>query len=78
MTAPSGLTDVTTLRVQARAHIDQGAVTAGYSANRSEVIKLLNDALATELVCVALSTPPFHGPRHSCQEYRRRIPDPLQ
>lgn len=52
MTAPSGLTDVTTLRVQARAHIDQGAVTAGYSADRSEVIKLLNDALATELVCV--------------------------
>jgi bacterioferritin len=52
MTAPSGLTDVTTLRAQARAHIDQGAVTAGYSADRSEVIKLLNDALATELVCV--------------------------
>jgi bacterioferritin len=46
------LSDVSTLRKQARAHIDQGAVTAGYAADRSEVLKLLNDALATELVCV--------------------------
>jgi bacterioferritin len=51
MTTPSALTDVTILRQQARAHIEQGAVTAGYAADRSEVLKLLNDALATELVC---------------------------
>ncbi len=46
------LTDVETLRKQARVHIEQGAVTAGYSADRAEVIRLLNDALATEIVCV--------------------------
>jgi bacterioferritin len=46
------LTDVKTLRENARIHLEQGAVTAGYSANRSEVVKLLNDALATEIVCV--------------------------
>ncbi len=46
------LTDVTTLRRQAREHIERGAVTAGYSADRSQVLKLLNEALATEIVCV--------------------------
>jgi bacterioferritin len=46
------LTDVRTLRIQARKNIEEGAVTAGYSADRSEVVKLLNDALATELVCI--------------------------
>lgn len=46
------LTDVPTLRVQARKHIEQGAVTAGYSADRPRVLELLNEALATELVCV--------------------------
>lgn len=52
MNTKSGLTDVKTLREQARVHIEQGAVTAGYSADRAEVIKLLNDALATEIICV--------------------------
>jgi bacterioferritin len=46
------LTDVPTLRKRARQHIDDGSVTAGYSANRAMVLKLLNDSLATELVCV--------------------------
>ncbi|MGZ8924183.1 MAG: ferritin-like domain-containing protein, partial [Methylosarcina sp.] len=46
------LTDVQTLRSQARQHLDDGAVTAGYAADAPAVIKLLNDALATELVCV--------------------------
>jgi len=46
------LSDVSTLRQQARAHMEQGAVTSGYSADRTQVLKLLNDALATELVCV--------------------------
>lgn len=45
------LTDVKTLRINARENIEDGAVTLGYSADRSEVIKLLNDALATEIVC---------------------------
>lgn len=46
------MTDVPTLRAHARAHIENGAVTAGYSADRVEVLKMLNEALATELVCV--------------------------
>lgn len=45
------LTDVKTLRERARRHIEQGAVTEGYQADRETVIKLLNEALATEIVC---------------------------
>jgi bacterioferritin len=46
------LTDVKTLRARARQHIEQGAVTASYRADRATVVKLLNEALATEIVCV--------------------------
>ena len=46
------LTDVATLRRQARKHIEEGAVTAGYAADREAVLRLLNEALATEIVCV--------------------------
>ena len=52
MTTTHELTDVATLRHDARQHLERGAVTAGYSADRTEVIKQLNEALATELVCV--------------------------
>ena len=46
------LTDIETIRKRAREHIDRGAITEGYSADRETVIKLLNEALATEIVCV--------------------------
>jgi bacterioferritin len=46
------LTDIKTLRERARQHIQNGAVTEGYSADRETVVKLLNEALATEIVCV--------------------------
>jgi bacterioferritin len=46
------LTDIQTLRERARKHIENGAVTAGYTADRETVVKLLNEALATEIVCV--------------------------
>ena len=46
------LTDVKTLRQRARQHIEEGAVTAGYGGNTEIAIKLLNEALATEIVCV--------------------------
>ena len=46
------LTDVKELRRRARKHIEEGAVTEGYRANRDTVVKLLNEALATEIVCV--------------------------
>ncbi|BBH44083.1 bacterioferritin [Pseudomonas sp. KU43P] len=46
------LTDVQTLRKRARQHVEQGAVTEGYQADRKEILRLLNESLATELVCV--------------------------
>jgi bacterioferritin len=46
------LTDIRALRSRAREHIEQGAVTPGYRADREAVVRLLNDALATEIVCV--------------------------
>jgi bacterioferritin len=44
--------DVAEIRRRARQHIERGAVTAGYKADRETVVKLLNEALATEIVCV--------------------------
>src|SRR5216110_1263673 len=46
------LTDVQELRRRARQHIETGAVTDSYRADRETVIKILNEALATEIVCV--------------------------
>ena len=46
------LTDIKTLRERARQHIEQGAITDGYTADRDTVVKVLNEALATEIVCV--------------------------
>jgi bacterioferritin len=46
------LTDIQTLRQRARQHIEKGAVTEGYRADRETVIRILNEALATEIVCV--------------------------
>jgi bacterioferritin len=45
------LSDIQTLRKRAREHIAQGAVTPGYHADRDVVVKLLNEALATEIIC---------------------------
>jgi bacterioferritin len=46
------LTDIKELRRRARQHIEDGAVTPGYGADRETVVRILNDALATEIVCV--------------------------
>jgi bacterioferritin len=46
------LTDVLELRRRAREHIEQGAITAAYKGDRQVIVDLLNQALATELVCV--------------------------
>lgn len=48
----SFLTDIKTLRERARKHMEQGAMTPGYKADRKIVVKLLNEGLATEIVCV--------------------------
>ena len=51
MASGAFLSDIQTLRRRAREHIAQGAVTPGYHADRAVVLKLLNEALATEIVC---------------------------
>jgi bacterioferritin len=48
----SFLSDIEELRRRARQHIHDGAVTEGYQADRGKVIAVLNQALATEIVCV--------------------------
>jgi bacterioferritin len=52
MTDKPFLTDIAELRRRAREHIQEGAVTGAYRADRDTVIKILNEALATEIVCV--------------------------
>jgi bacterioferritin len=46
------VSDLEEIRRKARQHIEKGAVTDHYRADRDTVIRILNDALATELVCV--------------------------
>jgi bacterioferritin len=46
------LSDVAEIRRRARQHISDGAVTVNYAADREVVLRLLNEALATEMVCV--------------------------
>src|ERR1700686_1362066 len=46
------VTDIQELRRRALQHMEQGAVTSGYSADRETVIRILNEVLATEIVCV--------------------------
>jgi bacterioferritin len=46
------VSDVKELRRRAREHMERGAVTEGYRADLDTVLRILNEALATELVCV--------------------------
>jgi len=46
------ISDLAAIRERARRSIEDGAVTAGYKGDREQVIKVLNEALATELVCI--------------------------
>src|SRR3954451_18056375 len=46
------VSDIEEIRRRARQHIENGAVTESYRGDRETVIKLLNEALATEIVCV--------------------------
>jgi bacterioferritin len=47
----AGLSSIASLRARARKHIETGAVTGSYAADRETVLRLLNEALATEIVC---------------------------
>lgn len=46
------LAEAATLRSQARQHVECGAVNAGYAADRDQVLRFPDEALATEIVCV--------------------------
>jgi bacterioferritin len=46
------LSDIQTLRSRAKLNVEEGAVTPSYGADRLEMIRLLNEALAIELLCV--------------------------
>lgn len=46
------LTDIKIIRERARKHLEKGALTEGYKADREKIIALLNEALATEIVCI--------------------------
>ncbi len=46
------VSDIQELRRRARKHMEKGAVTEGYKADRPTVIKILNEALATEIICI--------------------------
>jgi len=52
MDAKDFLTDIQTIRRRARQHMQLGPVTPGYRGNLSTILRLLNEALATEIVCV--------------------------
>jgi len=45
-------TDIETIRRRARQRMEDGAVTGAYLADRDRVIEVLNEVLATEIVCV--------------------------
>jgi bacterioferritin len=65
--AGSFVLDVEELRRRAREHMEEGAVTRNYEGDVETTIKILNDALATELVCVlrykyhAIAAQGIHG-----------------
>lgn len=48
----SFLTDIETIRQRARQEIQEGAVTQDYQLDKDQVCRILNEALATEIVCV--------------------------
>jgi bacterioferritin len=45
------VSDIEEIRRRARQHIENGAVTDAYRGDRETVIRVLNEALATEIVC---------------------------
>src|SRR5205823_8497864 len=57
------LTDVKTLRERARQHIEAGAVTSDYGGDTATAVRILNAALATEIVCVLRYKRHYHMAR---------------
>ncbi|WP_164000274.1 ferritin-like domain-containing protein [Pyxidicoccus caerfyrddinensis] len=55
------VTDIQEIRRRARAHLEEGSLTSGYEGDVAATIALLNDALATEIVCVLRYTAHYVG-----------------
>jgi bacterioferritin len=55
------LTDINEIRRRAREHLEEGALTSDYEGDVNVTVKLLNDALATEIVCVLRYTSHYIG-----------------
>jgi bacterioferritin len=56
----SFLTDIQAIRQRARSHLMDGAITPAYKADREKVIAVLNEALATEIICVLRYTAHYY------------------
>jgi bacterioferritin len=59
------ISDIETLRARARSHMERGAVTPDYPEGRAQICELLNEALATELVCVLRYKKHYYSARGS-------------
>lgn len=59
------ISDVETIRQRARQHMERGAVTPDYPEGRVQICQLLNEALATEVVCVLRYKRHYHSVRGS-------------
>jgi bacterioferritin len=46
------VSDLKNIRKRARQHISEGAVTAANKTDHQQVVKVLNEVLATDIVCV--------------------------
>ena len=46
------ISDLKKIKQRARSHMEKGAVTENYKADLKAVLKVLNDGLATEIVCI--------------------------
>ncbi len=52
MATSNFLSDVKALRERARKNVEDGPIIENYKGNREKIISILNEALATELICV--------------------------
>lgn len=68
------VSDLKEIRKRARAHMEAGAVTEGYKADSAQVVAVLNDVLATELVCVLRYKRHFHGAGNQRGTDQSRVP----
>jgi bacterioferritin len=59
------ISDIETIRHRARQHMERGAVTPDYPEGRSQICQLLNEALATEIVCVLRYKKHYYSARGS-------------